>query len=122
MGLGPLHTVTLAEARERARGARQTLLDGDDPIETKRKKRDEAKAQTAERMLFRDAVAKFLEVHQNTWKNAKHRQQWASTLRDYAKPLRDRPTSAIDGAQITEALAPIWTEEAGDGAKGKAAH
>ncbi len=111
MGLGPLHTVTLAEARERARGARQTLLDGDDPIEKKRKKRDEAKAQTAERMIFRDAVAKFLEVHQNTWKNEKHRQQWANTLRDYAKPLRDRPISAIDGAQITEALAPIWTEK-----------
>ena len=38
------------------------MLDGDDPIEMKRKKRDEAKAQTAERMIFRDAVAKFLEV------------------------------------------------------------
>ena len=42
MGLGPLHTVSLAEARDRARLARQVLLDGDDPIEIKRKKRDEA--------------------------------------------------------------------------------
>ena len=90
---------------------RQTLLDGDDPIEMKRKKRDEARAQTAERMLFRDAVAKFLEVHQNTWKNAETQQQWANTLRDYAKPLRDRPISAIDGAQITDALSPIWTKK-----------
>ena len=50
MGLGPLHTVTLAEARERARGARQTLLDGDDPIEKKRKKR----AETARERISRD--------------------------------------------------------------------
>jgi len=57
------------------------------------------------------AVARFLEVHQNTWKNAKHRQQWANTLRDYANSLRDRPISAIDGAQITDALTPIWTKK-----------
>src|SRR4026207_1809444 len=30
MGLGPLHTVSLAEARERAREARKLLLDGRD--------------------------------------------------------------------------------------------
>lgn len=32
MGLGALHTVSLAEARERARQARQIILDGEDPI------------------------------------------------------------------------------------------
>jgi hypothetical protein len=36
MGLGPAHTVSLAGARERARAARQMLLDGKDPIEAKR--------------------------------------------------------------------------------------
>ena len=111
MGVGALHTVSLAEARERARQARQLLLDGVDPIEAKRATRDEAKAEATERMLFKDAVTRFLDVHQATWKNAKHRQQWANTLRDYAKPLRDRPVSAIYGALITEALAPIWTKK-----------
>ena len=112
MGLGGLHTISLAEARIRARAARQLLLDGEDPIEVKRRKRDEAKAEGSERMLFRDAVARFLEVHEHTWKNAKHRQQWANTLKDYANPLSVRPISAIDGGQITEALAPIWTKKA----------
>ena len=32
MGLGPVHAFTLAEARERARAARQLLQDGRDPI------------------------------------------------------------------------------------------
>ena len=35
MGLGPLHTFTLEEARERARKARQQLQDGVDPLESK---------------------------------------------------------------------------------------
>jgi integrase len=113
MGLGALHTVSLAEARERARAARQTVLDGDDPIERKRKKRDEERSASAERMLFKDATARFLELHINGWKNEKHRQQWQNSLRNYAYPaLGSRPVSAIDGAVITEALASIWTRKA----------
>src|SRR5262245_17704527 len=81
MSLGALHTVSLAEARERARRARQILLDGDDPLEIARKKRDEARAKTAERILFKDAAERFLDLHQSTWKNGKHREQWGSTLR-----------------------------------------
>src|SRR5512133_745758 len=36
MGIGPVHTLTLAEARERATEARKLRLDGIDPIEAKR--------------------------------------------------------------------------------------
>jgi integrase len=112
MGLGPLHTVSLAEARERARQARQILLDGEDPLEIKRNKRDEARAGTAERILFEDAAERFVDLHESTWRNAKHRKQWRSTLKTYAYPiLARRPISAIDGALITEALAPIWTKK-----------
>src|SRR5262245_1649252 len=111
MGLGSPNTFTLKEARERARKCRQLVADGIDPIEERKRRRDEANAETSGRMLFKDAVKRFLEVHETTWKNAKHRQQWANTLRDYARTLRDRPISAIDGAQITEALSPIWTKK-----------
>jgi integrase len=112
MGLGALHTVSLAEARERARRARQILLDGEDPLEIAREKRDEARAETAERILFKDAANRFLDLHGTLWKNGKHREQWKSTLATYAYPtLGNRPISAIDGALITEALAPIWTKK-----------
>src|SRR6476661_8218943 len=40
MGLGPLHTVAPAEARIRARQARQLILDGKDPIEVKYEARE----------------------------------------------------------------------------------
>ena len=42
LGLGPLHTVTLKDARERARAARLQLLDGIDPIDVRRAERAKA--------------------------------------------------------------------------------
>jgi integrase len=60
-------------------------------------------------MLFKDAARRFLELHEPTWKNEKHRWQWGQTLEAHAFPtLGARPIAAIDGALITEALRPIW--------------
>ena len=39
-GLGPFHTISLAQARERAADARRLLLDGQDPVEVKRASAD----------------------------------------------------------------------------------
>jgi integrase len=108
MGLGPVHTVNLAEARTRARQARQLLLDGKDPIEVKYQARDAALDRT--NMLFKDAAQRFIQQHEGGWKNPRHRQQWRNTLRDYVYPrLGNRPISSIDGPLITETLSPIWT-------------
>ena len=116
MGLGALHTVSLAEARERARAARQILLDGDDPIEIKRKKRDDARSDVSGQILFKDAAKRVLDVHLSEWKNAKHKQQWQNSLKSYAYPsIGNRPITAIDGAVITDALSPIWTKKPVDG-------
>ena len=51
-GLGPLHAVTLKDARERARTARLQLLDGIDPIDARRAERAKAKLV----MTFREAA------------------------------------------------------------------
>ncbi len=112
MGLGPLRRVSLSKARERKDEAHDLIYQGIDPIEARRKRRDELRSQTAERITFKDAAKRFLDLHRDTWKNAKHKQQWANTLRDYAYPsLGTRPIAAIDGAVITEALQPIWTKK-----------
>jgi integrase len=108
MGLGPLHTVSLAEARTRARQARQLILDGKDPIEVKYEARDARRSPVA--MVFKEAAQRFIEVHDPTWRSARHRQQWRNTLlRDHASSLANRPISVIDGALITSTLAPIWS-------------
>ena len=112
MGLGSLHTFSLKEARERARECRQLVANDIDPIEERRRKRDELRSQQTEQVLFKDAAQSFIELHEGSWKNDKHRAQWRSTLRDYVYPtLGSRPVSAVDGAVITETLAGIWAEK-----------
>ena len=112
MGLGPLRQVPLAKARVRASEARDLVYAGIDPLEDRRRRRDDARSQTAERIVFKDAAKRFLDLRRDTWKNDKHKQQWENTLRDYAYPsLGTRPIKAIDGAVITEALGSIWTKK-----------
>jgi hypothetical protein len=48
MGLGPLHTVSLAEAREGALMCRKQLREGQDPIEMRKAKRMAEKIEAAE--------------------------------------------------------------------------
>jgi len=43
MGLGPLHTVSLADARLAALGLRKRRLEGDDPLAAKRKAKEGAR-------------------------------------------------------------------------------
>ena len=63
-------------------------------------------------MFFKDAAQRFIETHRGDWKSAKHVSQWENTLKDYAhKAIGDRPISAIDGALITDTLAPISTKK-----------
>src|SRR5215210_5389323 len=60
MGLGPVHTITLAEAREKARECRRRLLEGIDPIEERRSERQQARAATARGMTFRQCAEKLM--------------------------------------------------------------
>jgi integrase len=112
MGLGSLRLFSLQEARTRAKRHLQLLADGIDPLEARREQRDARRAEANGRVTFKDAAKRFLELHAPGWKNPKHRQQWANTLRDYAYPtLGARPVAAIDGALVNEALAPIWASK-----------
>jgi integrase len=113
MGLGSARIITLRLARELAREQHEILVRGGDPIEERRAKRERLREERAMRSTFKDDAAAYIEVHRPTWSNAKHRQQWPNTLRDYAYPtLGNRPTLSITGADITEALAPIWLSKA----------
>src|SRR5215813_9358109 len=53
MGLGPLHIVTLAEAREKARECRRLRHDGIDPIEARRAQRAAERLAAATAMTFK---------------------------------------------------------------------
>ena len=108
MGLGPLHTVTLAEAREMARQCRRMRLDGVDPIAARREKREAAKAATAV-LTFRQCAEAYIAANRSGWRNPKHAAQWNATLSAYAYPvIGDLPVQSIDRPAVLRVLSPIW--------------
>ncbi len=109
MGLGSCATLGLADARERAKRCRQSLLDGVDPIEARRAEKAKAAAQATKAMTFRVCAEKCIASHRAGWKNAKHAAQWTATLETYAFPkIGHMPAQAIDTNAICEVLEPIW--------------
>jgi hypothetical protein len=56
MGLGPLHTISLAEARKRAAEARLRVHDGIDPIDDEKAKRGRRKLDAAKAITFRQCA------------------------------------------------------------------
>src|SRR5262249_44654240 len=72
MGLGPTHTLSLEQARERARDARLLRLDGLDPIEAKRARKAALRAADAKAMTFRQCAEGFIKDNQKEWTNAAH--------------------------------------------------
>jgi integrase len=106
MGIGPLHTLSLKEARDRARRLRQFLLDGVDPLLAKRAN----DAETGKHVTFAESADKFIAAHETDWRNEKHRAQWRSTLASYADPVFGRlPVAQIDMPLVLRVLEPIWT-------------
>lgn len=101
-GLGSAKDISLAEARDRAAATRKQYRGGIDPVAAKREKKVAVPtfAEAAER-----AHAEF----KGSWRNAKHRAQWLSTLQTYAFPtLGNLPVDRIEASAIINALQPIW--------------
>ena len=112
MGLGPVHTVNMTEARAQATDSRKLLLEGQDPIDVRNTAKLARKLQDASAMTFKLCAEKFIATHRAGWRNAKHAAQWESTLRDYVYPtVGDLPVAAIDTPLVMKCLTQIWTEK-----------
>jgi integrase len=109
LGLGPVHVVGLAEARQRARAARLQLLDGLDPVEERKAKKVAAKIAEAKSVTFAECAQAYQAAHEGQWRSAKHREQYIGTLRTYAFPVfGELPVSAIDTGLVLKVLEPLW--------------
>jgi integrase len=112
MGLGPSHTVSLAEARAEARELRQQLLKGINPLAARQQiRRDQLDQLAAEQraMTFRACAEACIASHESGWTNRKHREQWTSSLEQYAYPvLGDMAVDDIATPHIVKVLEPIW--------------
>ena len=104
LGLGPYPTLSLAEARDKARKNRSLVKSGGNPLAVKREAAMLAAVPTFE-ALARQHIAENL----HSWKNAKHRAQWLSTLETYAFPtLGALKVNEITRRKVIETLSPIW--------------
>ncbi len=109
MGLGPTHTVSLAEARQKALDARKLLIDGINPLAAKKQSKIAAALADAKMMSFDQCAEAYILAHKAGWKNAKHGDQWTNTLNTYASPVFGHlPVAEIDTALVVKCLAPIW--------------
>jgi integrase len=120
MGLGPLHTVSLAEARKRAADARLKVLDGLDPVDERTAQRAAKRLEAAKAMTFKQCADSYIKANSSGWKNEKHAAQWGATFNETKRGKRvypastavinDLPISAIDTGLVRKVLEPIWYE------------
>jgi integrase len=110
VGLGPLHTVGLADARQKALEHRQARLNGIDPLERRRAGRAAAVLDAARAISFAACAQQYIDSHKAGWRNARHAAQWPATLDAYVYPVfGSLPVQAIDVGLVLSAIEPIWT-------------
>jgi len=118
LGLGPIYTVSLSEAREAALDARSGLRRGIDPIVERKAALGRLRLATAKAMTFKECAEAYIEANRAGWKNAKHATQWFSTFNETRRGKRvypaatavinDLPVDAIDTGLVIKTLEPIW--------------
>lgn len=118
MGLGPVSLqkhdggVTLAEAREARDRCHRLLREGTDPIDARQEKRLAVRAAAAMVITFKEAAEKYIAAHKAGWRNAKHAEQWTSTLASYAFPvIGSLSVASVGTAHVMKVLEPIWAEK-----------
>lgn len=112
MGLGSVHSVSLVEARDLARKARQLLLQGIDPLQNKAEELAKKMAALASNKTFSECMTEYIESHKDSWKSEKHCKQWEATLIEYACPYFGKTqVRHINTRLVLSALEPIWKKK-----------
>jgi integrase len=108
-GLGPVHSVSLSAARQRAFECRAALYAGNNPVEMRQTKRLERVLAAAKTVSFEKAAEQYIAAQAAGWHGRRQEAQWRQSLTDFAFPaLGNLPVMAIDTALVLRALEPIW--------------
>jgi integrase len=112
IGLGAYPEIMLAQARDRAREARNEIRDGVDPVEKRKAAKSSLIAAQRRGLTFAEAMERYLDSKMDGFRNVKHKAQWRSTLECYAKPqLGALLVSDITVQDVLRVLQPIWQEK-----------
>lgn len=103
-GLGPVHDVSLAEARVAAMDIRKMVRAGLDPVEQRGLKRPSR----ASRPTFEVVARKCYESLRKGWKDRRNA-SWISSFENHVFPLiGSKPVDAIDSKAALSVMEPIW--------------
>jgi integrase len=112
MGLGAFPSVSLADARAKAREARELIRKGSDPIAKQQEAQAALRAAVAATMTLRECGDAYITAHGAGWRNAKHGQQWRNTLKEYVYPFAgDLDVRRVALPHVMSILEPIWREK-----------
>jgi integrase len=112
IGLGGFPAVTLSQAREKARDARDKIERGIDPVAERKAVKAALVLAQSRGLSFADAVDKCLAAKLDAFRNPKHRQQWRNTLDSYATPkLGKMMVQDIATQDVLRVLQPLWTDK-----------
>jgi integrase len=106
LGLGSANVVSLGEARTKRDEALKLRQQGLDPFEVWRRTGKE------DVRTFGSVALDFIASKEAGWRNAKHRQQWRSTLTTYAAPIWEKPVDEVAFGDVLAILKPIWSTKA----------
>jgi integrase len=106
ISLGAYPEIGLKTARQRAVEARHKVNQGICPLN---EKKVAFTPKTSKSPRFADFALNYIETMRPKWRNEKHGDQWASTIKTYAFPvLGEMRLDEIDTTDIQAVLMPIW--------------
>jgi integrase len=80
-----------------------------DPLLERQRQKQALVAEQAKAVTFKNVAEAYLDLHLDSFKNAKHRAQWRSTLATYVYPKIGNITVAdIGPADVLRCIEPIW--------------
>lgn len=105
--------MSLADARDAAGALRVKVKAGIDPKAEREREAAQALASAQAAKVagktFRDVATTYIAANEDSWRNAKHRQQWGNTLASYVYPvIGDLPVAEVATAHVLSILEPIW--------------
>lgn len=129
MGLGSLHDVGLAEARDKRDAARKLAKSGIDPIEHRARppqRPSHAGASGADLAAVQDPAAviarpsptllscweDYVAGQEQVWRGAKTKEGWMRSIESHAAAIKYRPVDQIDLDSVLLVLRPLWTTKA----------
>ena len=109
IGMGGYPGVTLSQARQRAREAREAIWRGVDPVAERKARRSALLADQAKAVTFAEVAAEYVRKKAREFKTAKQRQKLETQLSKYALPELGRlVVGDIGRAHVERVLRPIW--------------